>query len=43
MKVFVDTNMYVAEALLALDPCEGLRIISLRAYYELLHNEGLLP
>ncbi len=29
--------------LLALHPYEGLRIISMTDYYQLLHNEGLLP
>lgn len=28
--------------LLALDPCEGMRIISMDAYYRLLVDEGLL-
>lgn len=62
MKVFFDTNVYVAEALLgdaavsasvdylisndthllAMDPYEGVRILSMSAYYELLLQNDLL-
>jgi len=65
MKIFFDTNVYIAEALvghdairiidatergnvtndrhmLRLDPFEGLRIISMNAYHDLLEEEGLL-
>ncbi len=58
MKVFFDTNVYVAEAilgdfaehylvtndghLLALDPYEGLRIVSMNVSHQLLRDEGHL-
>ncbi len=52
MKVFFDTNVYVAEALhylvtndthlLALPGYEGLRILSMSDYYRLLQDRQLL-